>query len=163
MSAPRYRSRAHNRALKVAMEPPAVKSPRVVSGNPIQSRSQSSALASSCTSAGAGLPDPGVPVRGVGDEVRQRRGEDAAAGNGRPNCGAGALKERGMQSSNSWSSNGSSAQPASGTGSRSSRQNAPALTSPSTGCAPSEATCAIDRAVTALAMRRISSTENSRF
>ena len=40
------------------MEPPAVKSPRVVSGNPIQSRSQSSALASSCTSAGAVCHSP---------------------------------------------------------------------------------------------------------
>jgi hypothetical protein len=44
--------------LKVAIEPPALKSPRAVPGNPIQSRSQSSALASSCTSAGAACHTP---------------------------------------------------------------------------------------------------------
>ena len=65
------------------MEPPAVKSPRVVSGNPIQSRSQSSALASSCTSAGAACQTPVNRFAVLADEVRQRRGEDAASGDER--------------------------------------------------------------------------------
>src|SRR4051794_6566590 len=68
-----------------------------------------------------------------------------------------------MQSSNNRSSSGSSAQPASGAGSRSARQNSRASTSPRTGCAPSDATCSIDRATAASAMRRMSSAENSRF
>ncbi len=58
ISVPRWRSRAHRMALKVAIDPPVVNSPRVVSGNPIQSRSQSSAVASSCTSAGAAIHTP---------------------------------------------------------------------------------------------------------
>jgi hypothetical protein len=45
-------------ALKEAIDPPVVKSPRVVAGKPIQSRSQSSALASSCTSVGAACQMP---------------------------------------------------------------------------------------------------------
>ena len=58
MSAPRCRSRAHTTALKCAIDPPVVNSPRVSAGNLIQSRSQSSALASSCTSAGAASRTP---------------------------------------------------------------------------------------------------------
>ena len=58
MSAPKCRSRAQTMALKFAIDPPVVNSPRVPSGKPIQSRSQSSALASSCTSAGAAIQTP---------------------------------------------------------------------------------------------------------
>ena len=45
-------------ALKVAIEPPVVNRPRASGGKPIQSRSQSSALASSWTSAGAACQTP---------------------------------------------------------------------------------------------------------
>ncbi len=40
------------------IEPPVVNRPRVVGGKPIQSRNQSSTLASSCTSAGAARQMP---------------------------------------------------------------------------------------------------------
>ena len=56
-SAPR-RSRAQRIALKVAIEPPAVRSPAAVSGNCIHTRNQSRTLASSCTSAGAARQMP---------------------------------------------------------------------------------------------------------
>ena len=58
MSAPRYRSLAQTIALKVAIEPPVVNSPLASEGKSIQSRSQSSALASSWTSAGAACHTP---------------------------------------------------------------------------------------------------------
>ena len=58
MAVPRCFSRAHSSALKVAIEPPVVNSPRAVGGNPIQSRSQSSAFDSSCTSAGPAIHTP---------------------------------------------------------------------------------------------------------
>ena len=58
ISPPRRRSRAQTIAVKFAIEPPVVNTPRVVGGNCIQSRSQSSALDSSCTSAGAARHTP---------------------------------------------------------------------------------------------------------
>jgi hypothetical protein len=45
-------------ALKLAIEPPVVNRPRAVSGNCIHRRIQSSAFASSCTSAGAACQMP---------------------------------------------------------------------------------------------------------
>jgi hypothetical protein len=57
-SAPRWRSRAHRMPLKFDIDPPVVNNPRVVGGKAIQSRSQSSAFASSCTSAGAASQTP---------------------------------------------------------------------------------------------------------
>ena len=58
ISGPRYRSRAHSTALKCAIDPPVVNSPRASAGKAIHSRSQSSALASSCTRAGAASRTP---------------------------------------------------------------------------------------------------------
>ena len=58
MSVPSKRSRAQTIALKAAIDPPVVNSPAVPAGKPIHARSQSSALASSCTSAGAAVQTP---------------------------------------------------------------------------------------------------------
>ena len=58
MSVPSSFSRAQTIALKFAIEPPVVNNPRVVDGNPIQSRSQSRTFDSSCTSAGAACQMP---------------------------------------------------------------------------------------------------------
>ena len=58
MSVPSPRSRAQTIAVRFAVEPPVVKTPRVDAGNCIQSRNQSSAFDSSCTSAGAARQTP---------------------------------------------------------------------------------------------------------
>ena len=80
-SGPRWRSRAQRMALKVAIEPPGVRSPAAVSGNCIHARNHARTLASSWTSAGAGAPDAGEAVRRVRDQVGETGREEPAAGN----------------------------------------------------------------------------------
>ena len=80
------------------------------------------------------LPDAGVTVDGVRDEVGERRRKQAAAGNiGEVAGRRSAVNDRGIQSRNRLSSSGSRATPSSGALSRSARHRSPASTSPQIG------------------------------
>ena len=151
-------------ALKFAIEPPVVSRPRADGGNCIQSRNQSSTLASSCTSAGAACQ---IPVNLLTPSAMK----SASAAGYRPPPGMNArypgdaqLNERGIHSSNSSRSTGSNGTPArGGVGARSARQAAGPSPSPRIGCAGSVSRNETTRRTTASPIRRISSGVNSRL
>ena len=80
-----------------------------------------------------GLPDAGVAVGAVGDQVGECGREDAAAGDVGQVTGTGRVERAGDPLTKSGSSSSSSGRPCSGTGSRSDRHRSSAATSPQAG------------------------------